>query len=219
MKRIKAARLAEPPPINADWDKSCWRGVQAAMIGNYMGDRPAHFPKTQVKVACDEQAMYVIFCVEDQYVRAVAAEHQDDVYKDSCVEFFFAPNAESPGDYFNLEVNCGGTMLFQFHRPARGEHVEIPREALAQIEIASSLPRTIDPEIPDPVTWTVEYRLPLAILEEYCDVTRPSLGVAWRANFYKCADESSRPHWLTWAPVENPTPNFHLPEFFGLLEF
>ncbi|MCB0276848.1 MAG: diguanylate cyclase, partial [Calditrichaeota bacterium] len=26
-------------------------------------------------------------------------------------------------------------------------------------------------------------------------------------------------HWLTWAPVEHPKPNFHLPEFFGTLVF
>jgi len=219
MMLIKSARLAGPPLIDANWDKPCWRGVQAALIGNYMGDKPAHFPDTRVKIAYDDQALYLIFRVEDKYVRAVAADHQDDVYKDSCVEFFFAPDAESPGDYFNLETNCGGAMLFQFHSPAGDEHIEIPQSQFSRIEIASSLPRTIAPEIPDPVTWTVEYRLPLAILDEYCKVTRPAPGVAWRANFYKCADETSHPHWLTWSPVDNSTPNFHLPKFFGILEF
>jgi len=43
--------------------------------------------------------------------------------------------------------------------------------------------------------------------------------VTWRANFYKCADSTSHPHWLTWSPVDHPTPHFHLPAFFGTLEF
>ena len=41
----------------------------------------------------------------------------------------------------------------------------------------------------------------------------------WRANFYKCADRTSHPHCLTWAPVDFPVPNFHLPRSFGVLEF
>jgi hypothetical protein len=216
---IKVAKLDEYPTIDPDWDKHPWRGVQPALIGNYMGDRPEHFPRTQVKIAYNDRAIYVIFRVEDQYVRALAADNQDDVYKDSCVEFFFAPNADSPGDYFNLEANCGGTILFEFHKASGDEHMEIPRTACDRIEIASSMPRIIDPEIAEPITWTVEYRLPLDMLSEYCDLTGPAPGVRWRANFYKCADETSHPHWLTWSPVDNPTPNFHLPEFFGILEF
>ena len=216
---IKVMELDQPPEIDANWDKPLWRGVLPAMVGNYMGDKPQFFPLAQVKIAHDDQALYVIFHVDDKYVRAIAADHQDSVYKDSCVEFFFAPDAEAPGDYFNLEVNCGGTMLFQFHRPSRDEHIEIPKTALAQIEIAASLPKIIDPEITDPVVWTVEYRLPLAILAEYCPITKLAPGAAWRANFYKCADDTSHPHWLAWSPVEHPTPNFHLPEFFGILGF
>jgi hypothetical protein len=47
----------------------------------------------------------------------------------------------------------------------------------------------------------------------------PAPGVRWRANFYKCAEHNSHPHWLMWAPIDFPKPNFHLPEFFGTLEF
>ena len=50
-------------------------------------------------------------------------------------------------------------------------------------------------------------------------MTVPEPGVGWRANLYKCADDSSHPHWLTWAHVDNPTPDFHLREFFGILRF
>ena len=36
----------------------------------------------------------------------------------------------------------------------------------------------------------------------------------WRGNFYKCADESSHPHWASWRPIGEKL-DFHTPEFFG----
>ncbi len=38
---------------------------------------------------------------------------------------------------------------------------------MARIEIAHSLPRIVDPELTEPTTWTIEYRLPLDVLEKY----------------------------------------------------
>jgi len=74
-------------------------------------------------------------------------------------------------------------------------------------------------EISNPTVWTIEYRLPVSFLSKYIDVDNPVKGKLWRANFYQCVDLTSHPHWLTWAPVKYPKPRFHLPEFFGILEF
>lgn len=212
-------KLAKPPEIDANWEKSPWKDIPSELIQNYMGKKPEHMPKTQVKIAYDDAAVYVIFRVEDRYVRAVAAEYQDPVCRDSCVEFFFTPSPDVSNGYFNLEMNCGGTMLFHFQRaPGKGP-VEIPASEYSKIKIAHSLPKIVDPEIEKPVTWTVEYHLPIEILKKYCPVSSPASGVTWRTNFYKCADKSSHPHWLTWSPVDFLRPQFHLPEFFGVLEF
>jgi hypothetical protein len=81
------------------------------------------------------------------------------------------------------------------------------------------LPRLVDPEIQEPVAWSVAYRIPLALLEKYCRVIAPAPQAAWRVNFYKCADNTSHPHWLTWSPVALPEPNFHHPRSFGTLQF
>jgi hypothetical protein len=215
----KAARLASPPNNDAVWDSSPWNNIPSEPIKNYMGMKPHHFPKAEVKIAYNDAAIYVMFRVEDKYVRAVAEEHQDNVWEDSCVEFFFTPDPEVSIGYFNLEMNCGGTMLFHFQPGAGRERVVLPKSECGRIKTAHSLPRIVDPEIELPVTWTVEYRIPIDLLEKYCRVTTPAPYVTWRVNFYKCADKTSRPHWLTWAPVNSPKPNFHLPRSFGILEF
>lgn len=168
----------------------------------------------------DPQAMYVIFHVEDRFVKAVSRTYQDAVFRDSCVEFFFVPGQDLSTGYFNLEVNCGGIALFHYQRKPKTDVFPVTEADFQKLKIAHSLPSCVDPEIETPLTWTVEYRLPFEILSNYAQsVILPQRGTIWRANFFKCADASSHPHWLTWAKVNFPTPRFHLPEYFGSLEF
>lgn len=212
-------RLDKPATIDANWNKDPWQETEAARLSNYMGDRPEHFPDTEVKLAYDDKAIYVIFRVEDRYVRSVHSNHQDPVYKDSCVEFFFIPEEGTENGYFNLEMNCGGTMLFHHQKQPRAGSVSIRKDHIDQVDVAASLPRVVDPEIREDTTWTVEYRIPFSILREYHQFDNPDAGTRWRANFYKCGDDTSHPHWLTWSPVDHPVPDFHRPENFGWIEF
>jgi len=88
-----------------------------------------------------------------------------------------------------------------------------------KIDIAHSLPEVVDPEIIDEVTWTLEYRIPVAMLKKYSRIEDPRPGVKWNANFYKIAEKGTNIHFLTWSLVDNPEPNFHLPRFFGKINF
>ena len=212
-------RLSSPLTIDANWDKNPWLRAPEARLTHYMGEKPEHFPDTRVKLAWDDSAIYVIFRVKDKFVRSVHRNHQDPVYRDSCVEFFFIPGEETGMGYFNLEMNCGGTMLFHHQTAPRTGSVSIRNEQIEQVMVAATLPPIIDPEIEQDTTWVVEYRIPFSILGEYHDFEIPEKGMRWRANFYKCGDDTSHPHWLTWAPVDLPNPDFHQPEYFGWIEF
>ncbi|MEO2049307.1 MAG: carbohydrate-binding family 9-like protein [Pirellulales bacterium] len=206
--------------IDADWNKSAWKHIRPLVLQHFMGNRPKHLPRTQAKLLYDDKALYVIFRVKDFCVRAISKEHQDHVYLDSCVEFFFAPEDPTEKSYFNLEMNCGGTMLLHYQTIPRKVPLKLTKQEIARIEVAHSQPKIIDPEVIEPTTWTVEYRLPFDILKKRSSTfVQPAPGVLWRANFYKCADHTSNPHWLTWARIDHPVPNFHLPQFFGVLEF
>ena len=215
----KVEKISEPVQINAKWDKLPWHNIQPLKINNYMGEKPDHIPTVLAKLAYDEDAIYVIFLVKDQYVRAVAGNYQGRVYEDSCVEFFFTPGNDIKNGYYNLETNCGGTALFHFQKTPRKDAISIPREVFDRIEMAHSLPEIVDPEISDPVEWTLEYRIPFDILIDHYDITYPEKGKTWLANLYKCGDKTSHPHWLTWSVIDKPKPDFHVPEYFGILEF
>ena len=217
--KYKVQKLSEQPEINAVWDKMPWSGIEPIQIKQFMGDKPDHFPFTQAKVAYDNTAIYVIFRVEDKYVKAVAGKNQGPVYLDSCVEFFFSPEDGIKEGYFNLEMNCGGTMLFHHQMEPRTKQTLLSEQHIQQVEVATTLPEIVDPEIVEDTTWIVEYRIPFSVLSNYHSFPNPEAGSVWRANFYKCADKTSHPHWLTWSPIDFPRPNFHLPQYFGILEF
>jgi hypothetical protein len=216
---FKVTKLSQPHEIEAQWNKKPWSKIKALTLNNYMGKTPSHTPLVSVKLATDNACLYVIFQVEDKYIKSVAQNYQDNVCKDSCVEFFFSPGDSLGKSYFNFEVNCGGTALFYWH-PEGKNKVPISLEDFQKVKLAHTLPKIIETEIKEPCTWAIEYALPFEVIKKYCpEACKPEKGVIWKCNFYKCADNSSQPHWLTWSQVEHPTPKFHLPEFFGRLEF
>lgn len=202
----------------ADWEHPVWSNIPALELAGFMGTRPEHFPRTSAKLAYDGEALFVCFHVFDQFVRATADRHQDAVCVDSCVEFFFTPSTDVSLGYFNLELNCGGTMLFHFQRePRLNSH---PIAGVQEIAVHHSLPKLVEPQIDVPTEWTVSYRMPFSVLKpHFPSFEIPLPGTIWRANFYKCADESTHPHWLTWSPVDFAIPDFHRPGDFGVLQF
>lgn len=167
----------------------------------------------------DDENLYIIFLVKDRYVRCITKDFNGPVWEDACVEFFFSPDTIFPERYFNLEINCGGTPLMHYNVIPGKEITKLEINDIEMIEIAHSLPQIIDPEINELVEWTVEYRIPLVMPGKYSKINHPKSGINWKANFYKIAENSSNPHYLTWSIVDNCKPDFHLPRFFGLLKF
>jgi hypothetical protein len=219
MQTYSVMRMTDPVQIDGRWEKHLWVDIPHLSLGFHMGDPPEHFPGVRAKLAYDLEMLYVIFQVEDRYVCARNQSYQEPVYQDSCVEFFFTPGENISEGYFNLEVNCGGTALFHHQLGRQVEDVPVSGVDFHQIQIAHTLPKVIEEEITESITWVVEYCLPFSVLAKYAPLAQPGAGITWRANFYKCADKSSHPHWLTWSRVDLPAPDFHSPEFFGRLIF
>ena len=218
--RHSSTALGSP---DANWERAEWQSAETLEVTHFSWADSGHRPGVRARVLYDERFLAIIFRVEDRYVRAVAQNFQDSVCSDSCVEFFVAPLPDSDG-YFNFEVNCGGTMLLhrcvsETERDAGQRTVGVTEEDGATIAMATSLPRIVEPEIAEPTTWTVEYHVPLGLFTSYFGCERPSSGTAWRANFYKCGDKTSHPHWGSWAPVETENPSFHQPAFFQPILF
>src|SRR4030043_936590 len=159
-------RLNQSLSIDGDWNKPQWLKSKAAAIGNYMGSEPRFRPSAQAKMLYDGENLFVIFLVKDRYVRCITKDINGPVWEDACVEFFFSPDVSFPERYFNLEINCGGTPLMHYNIIPEKEINVLEVKDIEMIEIAHSMPQIIDPEITEPITWTIEYRIPLAMLKK-----------------------------------------------------
>lgn len=210
------------PGVRAGWDAPEWAAAETVTIGRFHARGSDHRPRTQVRVLHDGNAIAVMFHVEDRYVVAKYTEYLSPTHLDSCVEFFVKP-AGAPG-YFNFEFNAIGTLLLWYVEKPRGpdgqfqKYAEVPADIAKRIEVHTSLNSPIETEIAEPVTWTVSYRVPRAVLERFTGPLGDWHGQTWTGNFYKCADASSHPHWGYWADVGEKL-DFHQPERFGRLRF
>jgi hypothetical protein len=79
------------------------------------------------------------------------------------------------------------------------------------------MPEVVEPEIREPTIWFLEFHIPFALFEKHVGPLGKVGGQTWTANFYKCGDKTSHPHWASWSPVDKL--NFHLPRCFGNLVF
>ena len=134
----------------------------------------------------DARGIYGIFRVQDRYVRCLRTQYHDPVWKDSCVEFFAQPKPDR--GYFNFEFNCGAAFLCcHITNPERTpegfkEFIKVPAELGQVIQARSSLSQRIDPEITEPVVWTLRFFIPFALFEHYLGPLGAIAGQAWRGN-------------------------------------
>ncbi len=211
------------PRLVGDWNGKIWSNAEILQISNFRSEGSKYRPSTQVKLLYNNLTIYVIFRVKDRYVKCVHTDYFDQVSKDSCVEWFVKPKHDK--GYFNIEINCGGTLRCSYiEDPTRDENgvkrkfEDIPEKIGRKIKIFHSLPCVVDPEISkESVEWIIEYSIPLTFFEKYVGLIGQLSGQKWSANFYKCGDETSHPHWAAWAPVKEL--DFHRPEDFETIQF
>jgi len=212
---------AVKPEMGGLWAGPIWGPVAEMRIDCFRPEGSPFRPVTRLKLLYDDHALYGLFRVEDRYVRCVFTEYQAPVYKDSCVEAFFRPRETS--GYFNFEFGCGGALRCGYitdpERTGDGfrEWMLLPAEDGGLVSVRNSLPKRLDIEIAEAAMWLLEFRIPLRLIEKYAGPVRPIRGSLWTANFFKCADASSHPHWASWQPL--PEKNFHRPDCFGELFF
>lgn len=222
MGHYEIVRKDSAPPADADWDSGYWKDVPTLSVSNFHSKSSDHRPTVRARLAHSDDALHVFFHVQDRYVRCVRTQYNDSVCRDSCVEFFIQPRGQQP--YFNFEINCGGTMLLYYIEDSTrtdtgfAKRLSVDETVASQVRIVTSLPPVVDPEITEPLTWTMRCTVPAAVMEHYTGALAPLSGQHWRGNLYKCGDETSHPHWASWSPI-GATLNFHQPEFFGDLTF
>ena len=179
-------------------------------------------PDVTFQVLHDGRSLYVHFRVlREQSVRVTHVGYQAHAWKDSCCEFFVQPK-EGLG-YFNFEMTAGGSLLLTYvedpyRDPSKNGGMRkctpVPFDQGGHIEIIHTLPERIEPPLEGMTDWELRYRIPFGVFESFIGPIRPE-EKTWHGNFYKCGDETPKPHYIAWAPI--PILNFHTPSYFGTI--
>lgn len=154
------------------------------------------------------------FDVAEGYTAARVAEDNGRVWTDSCVEFFL--QTEEGGGYYNFETTAIGRMLLGY-RHTHADAVHAAPEVMRQVLRTPTIGTEPFAERAGDNRWRMTLAIPPVAL--FRDALASWDSVEARMNLYKCGDDLSHPHFLSWLPIEAPKPNFHLPEFFGRVRF
>ena len=171
-------------------------------------------PDVSVQIAFNANELFLQYRVKELSVKAEITESNGRVWTDSCVEFFISP--EGNDEYYNLEMNCIGTVLLGFRKKGESS-VHATDEQICTIRRISSLGNSAFPEKNEPTEWQLTIALPWEVF--FWHNLKPVSGMKMRGNFYKCGDGLSVPHFVSWTKIKTEKPSFHEPVFFGGLEF
>jgi hypothetical protein len=164
-----------------------------------------HQPNVDLFLGHSGSLLFLYYVVRDDYVKAVHRTDQEPVYEDTCVEFFLRENE----NYRNFEFNALGVCLSAVGADRKSRRRLQPEE-LALIRRNASL----HPDALPPDDVLSDWNLIVAIPFSMIGLKR---GKHFRGNFYKCGDKTHLPHFVSWAPILTPQPDFHRPAFFAEL--
>ena len=176
-------------------------------------------PEVGFRIGWCRELLLLKFHVREREILGRFLEDGSPVYRDSCVEFFIAPDGSD--HYYNFEFNCLGTALVQVGKD-RNKRELLKPELTERIQRFPSLGRAPLKRyhqglVEEAEPWSLMLIIPGDLL--IYDCLESFKGARFRANFYKCGDDHESPHYLSWNPISTESPDFHRPECFGELWF
>lgn len=168
---------------------------------------PDQYPaalQTTFTLAHTDQMLYVRYEVKGEVPLATKTNDLELVNEDACVEIFIGDKDNT--HYWNFEFNPAGVCNASHRKERKVDVVRLNAEQLASIQRYGQQLCAAH--------WTLLVGIPLSLIE--LDLAHEH---ARRANLYKCGDKTSMKHYASWNAITAPAPAFHLPEFFGEIQF
>ena len=161
-------------------------------------------PETVFALAHTDEMFYVRYEVKGEVPLVTKNNDLELVNEDACVEIFIGDKDNS--HYWNFEFNPAGVCNASHRKERKVDVVRLNPEQLASIQRYGQQLCAAH--------WTLLIGIPLSLID--LDLKKES---SRRANFYKCGDKTAMKHYASWNAISAPAPAFHLPEFFGEIQF
>jgi Carbohydrate-binding family 9 len=211
---VKREVFSEPVPALEEISDRLDKLGKGHKIDILNWDAYTYKPDVRFNIAYGENEIFMKYYVREDHFKAEKTETNQMVCEDSCVEFFVSPLDDAI--YYNIEFNAIGTCLLG-SGTGRHDSKRASAEIISGIRRMGSAGREAIPESAGKYSWTLTIAIPLATFFHH-RITELK-GKTFRANFYKCGDMLSVPHYVTWNAVGTEKPDYHRPEYFGMVKF
>ena len=171
-------------------------------------------PDVALSLAYSDYEIFLKYYITENFFKAEKTDTNQMVCEDSCVEFFVSP--EDDGIYYNMEFNAIGTCLLGIGT-GRADSKKVRPGIISKIRRLTTAGTEPFKEKKGEFVWTITIAIPFEVFFHH--QINDLKGKIFRANFYKCGDKLTVPHYVTWNPIGTEEPDYHRPEHFGLLKF
>ena len=179
-----------------------WETANVAQIDKINWKEYDYCPNTTAKMLYNEKGICVQMETDEEDIVARCRTQNGGVCQDSCMELFLRAN-ENDERYINIEFNA-------FHTINLGFRYDRPRRVNPDVKNAYFNPQSYI----DESKWILQYFIPFEFIDGlYGGHTKKMYG-----NIYKCGEDVARKHFVTYAPIDTPQPDFHRPEYFAEFE-
>ena len=172
-------RTATPPKLDGVLDDVAWRSATPLTLVDSLDGHPAPL-RTTVRMAWDDQALYVAFDCEDPDVWGTFTRRDEPLYTQEVVEIFLDADADGR-TYDEIEVSPHN-VVFDAYFPARRQGMDLSWDS--GLQSAVKVNGTIDDPRDRDQGWTVEMRIPFDRLHAVPHLP-PRPGDRWRFNLYR----------------------------------
>lgn len=196
-------RVARTDIIDPEINSSEWERAETGYIGVNRWKEYSPAPITSFKMLRGKEGVSLLFDSEERALRCEISEENGAVYTDSCLEFFFKPDIHDPR-YLNFELNPKGVLHLAIGEGRRGRTLLDTDRSIFNI--------VSDARDGD---WRLKIYIPDSFILGLYD----KISSVCKGNFYKCGDKTDHVHFGAWNEVETEKPDFHVPDFFGKINF
>jgi hypothetical protein len=206
MKTIKSIYLPELTGLSLSKVDTALANIPATGMIDQINwpDQYPTAPQTTFTIAHTNDMLYVRYEVKGEVPLSTKTNDLELVNEDACVEIFIGD--EDNTHYWNFEFNPAGVCNASHRKERKVDVVRLNAEQLASIQRYGQQLCAAH--------WTLLIGIPLSLID--LDLTKEQ---SRRANLYKCGDKTAMKHYASWNPIEAEAPAFHLPTFFGEIQF
>jgi len=207
-----ARRAAKAPVIDGELNDAVWKAAAPVVLrGSFDGRQPSL--RTEVRLAYDDQHLYVAFDVEDPDLWGTLRKRDEPIYEQEVVEVFLDANADGR-TYNELQVSPHN-VTFDAYFPARRQGMDLSWDS--GMTTAVKVRGTLDNPADRDEGWRVELKIPFARLAEVPNLP-PKKGERWRFNAYRLEHvERRQVEGQSFSPLF--VGDFHALPRFGWLVF